>query len=123
MRLTAPNEQDSQGAARRWREHRVSSSLSHIPAKPGLYAIGHDESVEGLESARTYVYIGQTKNLKRRFTEHSLPNEPKPGLKRYLKQNIERAKYWYTTEVDPNSLHKIERILIRSFRPKFNDQF
>ena len=106
---------------RHWCVRNITSSLTNIPARAGLYAIGHDETVEGLETTRIYVYIGMTKNLRRRLTEHSVENEPKPELKKYLKRNLEKAKCWYTTDVDSGILQKLERKLIRKFNPPCND--
>ena len=41
----------------RWRMKHLSSSNSHLPTVPGLYAIGHEEKIHGLEITRSYVYI------------------------------------------------------------------
>lgn len=101
--------------------HRITSSSTHMPTKPGVYVMGHDVTYEGLETFREYVYIGQTTNLQRRFKQHSLLQEEKPGLRAYIRKHLKKVKFWYTTEVDPNQLHRLERQLIRKFKPKFND--
>ena len=78
-----------------------------------LYAIGHSVAVEDLETGRTYVYIGMSKYLQRRFSEHSINTEPKPDLKRYLRRNLQTAKCWYITDVDVKSLSTLEKRLVR----------
>jgi hypothetical protein len=35
-----------------WRMKHVASSVTHIPAAPGLYVVGHEESLVGLELKR-----------------------------------------------------------------------
>ena len=99
----------------------VSSANTNVPARPGLYAIGHDESCLGLESKRVYVYIGQTDNLRRRLEQHSPRKEKKLGLRKYLQANVGRAKYWYAV-ADEKKLNGMERQLIRQFAPRFNIQ-
>ena len=78
-----------------------------------LYAIGHGVVVEDLETGCTYVYIGMSKNLQRRFSEHSINTEPKSDLKSYLRRNLQTAKCWYTTDVDVKSLSTLEKRLVR----------
>lgn len=111
--------------AREWRVVCVTASSSGVPARPGLYALGHCDEFEGLESGRTYVYIGRANNLRRRFEEHSVQNEPKPGLQDYIRKNQDKAKFWFTTEVEPDSrdLGILERCLIDRFKPRYNDKF
>ena len=104
----------------RWRMKHVSSSNTNVPACPGLYAIGHDETCLGLEVGRVYVYVGQTDNLRRRLEQHSPVTEKKPGLRKYLQDNVSKAKYWYAI-ADEKNLRGMELRLIRRFAPKFND--
>lgn len=104
----------------KWRMSSISTPLSQIPEKPGLYAIGHRELVGGLEKGREYVYIGQTKNLRRRLNEHSRLNETKEGLRLYLSENQHRAMCWYTIMVDESEILSIEKMLIRVFDPEYN---
>ncbi len=99
----------------------MSTSLTNVPALPGLYAIGHDESVEGLEVRRVYVYIGMSDNLRRRMSEHAPKREKKRELKKYLKGNLHRVKCWYTTEVPAKRLRSVEKLLIAEFNPVYND--
>ncbi len=116
--LSAPDQDRS------WRVHQATSSLSNLPAKPGIYVVGHDERFEGLETARTYVYVGQSRNLRRRVEEHTVLKEENPDLREYLRKNQYRAKFWFTTEIGEgaNSLTRLERRLIRRFDPEFNTQ-
>ena len=111
---------DSLEKVAKWHIWKVTSPVTHIPSVPGIYAIGHDETIIGLEAKRVYVYIGQTNNLQRRFGEHSLKNEPLPYLRRYLRDHLRNAKIWYTAGVSKNSLINLERKLIRALNPKYN---
>ena len=85
--------------------------------------MGLEKSFEGLESKREIVYIGQSINLQKRFSEHSVVNEKKPALRRFLKEHQVQAKFWYTTQVDVSTLNVLERKLIVEFEPEFNDEF
>ena len=78
-----------------WRSKRVSSSNSDVPAAAGVYAIGHSDTLHDLEIGRTYVYVGETKNLQRRLSEHLPANEENPGLREYMVDNYGDATCWY----------------------------
>lgn len=108
-------------SAPRWRVKHVSSSNSRVPAVPGLYAIGHDEFFLGLEADRTYVYIGRTRNLRRRIAEHVPAIEENPGLRKYLRQRYSSAKCWYA-QFQETELNQAESKLIRRFQPIYNTQ-
>lgn len=97
----------------------MSSSNSRVPARPGLYAIGHDETYYGLEVERVYVYIGKSDNLRRRLGQHAPASEQNEGLWNYLQQKIHQAKCWYAV-MDKSELDKTEADLIRQIQPTFN---
>lgn len=106
-----------------WRSKRVRTSLSHVPRRPGLYAYGHDNrDCLGLTAARTYVYIGQTDNLRRRLEQHLPRNEVNIGLRTYLETNSSAARCWFCVLPDSSSAvrRSLEATLIRFFNPKFN---
>lgn len=97
----------------------MSSSNTHVPAHPGLYAIGHDKTCLGLEVGRVYVYIGKTDNLRRRLEEHTVVNEKNPELKKYLRKMGADAKCWHVV-MDKGDLNKNEQALIRKLQPCCN---
>lgn len=106
----------------RWRVKRIASPDVAVPARPGLYAIGHTEDGKGclgLEAGRVYVYIGQTDNLRRRLREHSPDDEKKLDLRKYLQDNRGKAKFWFAV-AEQEQLTDMERQLIRRFVPKYN---
>ncbi len=103
-----------------WRMKHVASANSHLPASPGLYAIGHEETLLGLELQRTYVYIGKTQNMRRRLSEHTHLSELHPDLAGYLRRNRGLVRIWYTTDIDPKDIDGFERRLIRDLNPEFN---
>lgn len=117
--MIAPKSKKEVKSPLRWRMKHVSSSNAHVPAQPGLYAIGHDETCLGLEVGRVYVYIGQTDNLRRRLEQHAPVKEKNPGLRKYLQANVGEAKYWFAI-ADKKDLTKMERQLIRRFTPQYN---
>lgn len=103
-----------------WRMKHIASTNAHLPASPGIYAIGHDEQFCGLEIGRTYVYIGKTGNLRRRLSEHTHLTELHPDLGNYLRRNRAKAKIWYTSDVSRSDLDTLERRLIRELKPVYN---
>ena len=104
----------------RWRAKSLTSTVGHVSASAGLYAIGHIDSTLGLELGRTIMYIGQSKNLRRRFAEHSHLAESNPCLASYLRRNRSRVRIWYATDVPRLQINTLERQLIRQLDPVCN---
>lgn len=123
---TSPNRPAQNSASaeneHRWYAKQFDSSSSHVPARPGLYVIGHIQTYRGLEIGRQYVYVGKTDNLRRRLREHLPPNEQNAGLRNYLRELTTDARCWYTVfdAVDSAQLNSAERALIAHINPKFN---
>lgn len=103
-----------------WRMKHLTSTIAHLPATPGIYVIGHEESIAGLELRRIYVYVGKTKNMRRRLSEHSHLTELHPELSSYLRENRGKAKIWYTTDIAEEDLDGFERTLVRALKTIYN---
>ena len=71
-----------------WRSKRVSSSNSGVPAAAGVYVIGRSDTLHDFEVSRTCVYVGETKDLRRRLNEHLPANETNLGLREYLPSDL-----------------------------------
>lgn len=103
----------------RWRFKHLSESNSSVPTSPGVYVIGHHDSLHGLELKRVYVYVGETKNLQRRLDEHLPDTEQNPGLRGYLRKNYAVAACWYLP-MGASRVKAVQDDLIREIRPEFN---
>lgn len=107
--------------AKKWHCKHVSSSLSGVSAKPGLYAYGDEEAILGLEVKRKYVYIGETNNLRQRLRQHMPDREQNSDLRRYMSKNIDTLKCWYVYWPESAKSRKsAEMELIKKFKPLFN---
>ena len=104
----------------RWRAKSISSSNSHVPARPGVYAIGHSKAHLGLEMCRVYVYVGRTDNLRRRLGEHTPAEERNPGLKRYLLARHDAVCWFAAIDGCKSEVVSIEADLIGAFKPRYN---
>lgn len=105
--------------SRRWRFKHLSESNSSVPSSPGVYAIGHYDSLHGLELKRVYVYVGETRNLQRRLDEHLPETEQNPKLRDYLRNNYTTAACWYLP-TEAHLLRVVQDDLIRELQPEFN---
>ena len=103
----------------RWRCKHLSASNSNVPRSPGVYVIGHFDSYHGLEFGRTYVYVGETRNLQRRLDEHLPDTEQNPGLRDYLWGNYSAARCWFAP-MDSSRIKGVQDDLIRKIEPRFN---
>ncbi|MCY4147807.1 MAG: GIY-YIG nuclease family protein [Gammaproteobacteria bacterium] len=109
----------------KWRSKRLTTSLVCVPPKPGLYAFGWDKKSHlGLNAQRTYVYIGQTDNLRRRLGQHLPKSEINSKLKKFLIDHRNQGKCWYCPLPETLSSHtsrlKLEEELIKFFAPAIN---
>ena len=103
----------------RWRCKHLSESSSSIPASPGVYVIGCRDSLHGFDFERVFVYVGESRNLRRRLDEHLPDTEQNPGLKAYLRKNYTTAVCWYAP-VKASQLRTVQDDLIRKLQPRFN---
>ena len=103
----------------RWRHKHLSESNSGIPASPGVYVIGHRNSLHEFEFERVFVYVGESKNLRRRLDEHLPDTEQNPGLKAYMRRSYTTAVCWYAP-VEASQLRTVQDDLIRKLQPRFN---
>lgn len=103
----------------RWRRKHLSASNSSVPTSPGVYVIGHEESLHGLGLRSAYVYVGETRNLQRRLDEHLPDTERNPGLRDYLRRNYTAAVCWYLP-TEASQTKAVQDDLIRELQPQFN---
>ncbi len=109
----------------KWKAIPFRPSKPAVPKTCGLYAIGYTRSYGGLEIENTFVYIGQTSNINKRFTQHLPQNEhSNHELKKYISKHLKKMKFWYVTlrELDKIEREKMEKRLIRYFNPDYNTQ-
>lgn len=91
-----------------------------IDDKSGIYVVKHVERVMGLPLVDKIIYVGQTKNLKRRFREHCSPrSEHNLGLMHASAE--EELEFWFTF-VSKDELDVTERTLIAELDPLTNIQ-
>ena len=81
--------------------------------------IGHHDTLHDLEISRTYVYVGETADLRRRLGEHLPHNEENPELRDYIVGNYDHAICWYA-RVPSAKTKAIEADLISRLVPRFN---
>ena len=86
---------------------------------PGVYVIGHVDTLHGLDVVREYVYVGETMNLQRRLNEHLPETEQNSKLRDYIRRNFVRAMCWYAP-IRTGKTKAIEDDLIRKLQPCFN---
>lgn len=103
----------------RWRAKHLSASNSGVPKSPGVYVIGHRDSLHGLDLERCYVYVGESKDLHRRLGEHLPDTEDNPELKTYLRKNYTALMCWYRP-TDATQRVEIQNDLISRIKPRFN---
>ena len=90
------------------------NKLSVIPEKPGVYIL----STELTNGEYGVIYVGQSKNLNKRISQHFDESETNLELRKHLKKNYTH-KISYA-ECDNKYLDPIEKYLIEYFNPIFN---
>ncbi|MCY4508095.1 MAG: hypothetical protein OXG35_14230 [Acidobacteria bacterium] len=102
-----------------WRSKRVAPSNPTVPTAPGVYAIGRSDTLHDLEISRTYVHVGETKDLRRRPVFFSLPGWCSFSRQEYRASNYDDAIGWLA-QVDAAETRAVQDDLIFRLRPRFN---
>jgi hypothetical protein len=89
-----------------------------VPEISGVYAYAHTTAIGGLPIALQWVYVGQTRNLRRRLQEHEDFREPNVELGFWLRTS-QGAEVW-CVPLPSGRLAPVEVSLVRELRPKFN---
>lgn len=104
----------------KWHRKKFTTTNAHIPPRPGIYIIGSIIQFYDLPLQHDYVYVGQSKNLRRRLDQHSPWKEVNPSLEEYVRRQKAVLSVWYTTDLGDIGLDNLERDLIRKLQPVFN---
>lgn len=106
--------------SRAWTLKRFGTSNAGIPAAKGIYILTHLTTFEGFPVQWECVYVGRSKNLRRRLDEHTLRTEVHPRLRRYIARHHDTMWIWYTSQLMSHSLEDLEESIIKHLRPRFN---
>lgn len=103
----------------RWQSKKVMQSLSRdVPTDSGVYVLMENSKINGLAVENRVLYVGKSKNLRKRFLDYSNPRKVHNELvgERLFHGNVE---FW-CTKVAPNELDRIERKFIHEFDAPMN---
>lgn len=103
----------------KWESILLAAALADfVPSAPGVYTIAAVHRVIGMPLNLEVLYIGKSKNLKRRFREHANPwREHNEALNnRAMSGGLE---FWFLP-TDLKSLDSLERNLIHLAQPLTN---
>lgn len=90
---------------------------SSVPTTSGIYAVVHTARIHGLATDVQWLYIGQSRNLRRRCNQHTHWQEPNPALEAI--RNTYDYEFWWAS-VAVEDLDEVERDLIDHLRPAGN---
>lgn len=102
-----------------WKNRKYAESDLFVAESTGVYVITRVRYNAGLPIMVTPIYVGQSKNLKRRLSQHLPWNETNPDLASFLRRHVAEIEIWYAT-VSLGDLDAVERTLIRKLDPEFN---
>ncbi len=88
-----------------------------VPTASGVYVIAHVTRLHGLPIHINWLYVGQSKNLRRRYCEHVHWTEPNPSLDA-IRLDHTHEFWWVTAPVD--ELNTLEADLIDQLNPPAN---
>ena len=103
----------------RWKDNKFNRALAgHVPQRPGVYAIVGVRRVMGLLTDVDVLYVGRTKNLRRRFGQHTDPwRQHNDDITKIMARS--QLEFWYL-EVPEQELAQVEKQLIRKSNPRTN---
>ena len=82
--------------------------------------MSEQHTAEGLPTSWNHIYIGQSKDLRRRLDQHTMRTEVRTELHRFMEIYQYSLWVWYTSDVNADALSDLETVSIRHLRPKFN---
>ena len=103
-----------------WKRIRsYAKALSVAPNQTGVYAIAEVRRCKELPVEFKWKYVGYSKNLRRRLSEHTSEREKNRQLRNWL--SLSRGiEIWYSVLPDQASALRLERELIMQLDPLFN---
>jgi len=105
----------------KWTEVALTKTAEfQVPNESGLYVIKDVHRVMGLPVIQEIVYVGKSKNLRRRFKEHCNPRS-EHNQKLFSASIKKDLEFWFA-EVEVESLDELEKSLIEKMIPKTNIQ-
>ena len=107
-----------------WRRIRSFAKAQAVaPASIGVYVIGETARVLDLPTGLRWVYIGKTKNVRRRLAEHTDVTEKNKKLRNWLANtNHKKIEIWYTIAKTLREAEKLEEELVKKIKPFCNTQ-
>ncbi len=104
---------------KKWTNIKFSDSLALlVPKASGIYAIVEVNRVYGLPTGYRVLYIGKTKNLRRRLLDH-VDRRKEHNEELYNLNNREKWEYWFI-DVPLRKLDIVEKEFIKTIKPKTN---
>ncbi len=101
-----------------WRVAKFGPGLERaVPEIRGVYSLVRARRSHSLLVGLQHLYIGQSKNLQRRWIQHADDREPNPGLNRIAHR--EDLEFWWRP-VELRSVDAVENALIRELQPALN---
>jgi excinuclease UvrABC nuclease subunit len=89
-----------------------------VPRASGIYAVMNIRRAFGLPLESSPVYVGKSKNLRRRFAEHlSGKVEPNNGLRSLI--GAPNMEFWFT-RLSGVEMDEFEKTVIRGVQPSEN---
>jgi hypothetical protein len=90
-----------------------------VPERAGVYVLARVSRQYGLPVTFEVLYVGRSKNFRRRYREHAVLHEPNPALNRLVISDNQGVEFWYAV-MDVSQTSEAERELIRHFLPSAN---
>jgi len=102
-----------------WRHvdyHRASGT--YLPKMPGIYAVLRVKRTFGIPVNLNVLYVGKSKNLQRRFTQHTDPYRQHNKALNEI-HDTQGLEFWYV-QAGVEELDQLERKLIHELVPSAN---
>ena len=98
-----------------------NSQRREVPQYAGIYSLVVQPGIAGHPACSYLMYVGQTKNLRRRFNDY-LTAERRPKVLRLLEKYQGYIQFFYSG-VDERELDDMEEQLFNAFLPPCNSSF
>jgi excinuclease UvrABC nuclease subunit len=100
----------------------ITAAAREAPSSPGVYIFSETKKIASFPFENTWLYIGQSKNLKRRMKEHGPVTEAHLELRDWVVKNLDSIEVWIYTAKTVEIARKLEKHLLQRVDTVFNRQ-
>lgn len=100
----------------------ITAAAREAPSSPGVYIFSETKKIASFPFENTWLYIGQSNNLKRRMKEHGPSIEAYFELRDWVVRHLDSIEVWMCSTKTVEKARSLEKHLLQRVDTVFNRQ-